>query len=617
MLKNRVDCIPLSMKSLSISRSLLSSLLLAAILTGCAANHLQDETRVLAPIPAAELNRASVLETQGKAADAAELYIALAAKAQPPARAQLQIRAARAYLSAGQTTPATKTIGTITRQDMTPSQQELLRLTEADLALLMDRPRDAIGLLERMSVQTLPSELKAKRLGTLASAQRLANSPLAAAKTLSDLDRLIERDDERLLNQVSLLATVSLLGNHELRELARQGSGAIKGWAEIALLTQQVGADPKQLETRYRQWRQDHSGHPALPELARAYTGTLSGGYANGDQVTIMLPRGGRFAAAARAVRDGIEAASREDTAGARPTLEFTDISTADRARSMHAKATQNGADYVIGPLQKPAVDALVAGHLLTVPTLALNEATRTDQRAENLFQFSLSPENEATEVANKAYAMGLRRALLLYPGDAWGERLANAFRQQWKNLGGALAGQSSYNPGGTSSDRTLTRLFDGGNADLVFLVATAEMARKLHPSIQTASKQPITVISTSHVHLGDFDPVRDAALVGLYFVDIPWMLDVGGTGPLSRRRLTGGADPLARLHAMGIDAYRLAPRLTGLAKNPGAYYPGQTGGLSIDRVGRIQRQLELGRFTDTGPRVADIATDQRQPDRR
>ncbi|AFL74276.1 penicillin-binding protein activator [Thiocystis violascens] len=614
MLKNRVDRILLStMRPTRAWR--LSPLLLAAILSGCAVNPIQEEARVLAPIPVAELNRATSLEAQGKTAEAAELYLALAAKAQPPARAQLQLKAARASLAGGQIAPAKTTVDAISRPDMTPSQRDLLLLTEADLALLTDHPKDAIGLLERMQIQTLPKELKAKRLGTLASAQRLANSPLAAAQTLNDLDRLLDQQDERLLNQVSLISTLSLIGNTGLQDLTSTGSGAMKGWAEVALLTRNAGADPQPLEARYRQWQQRHSGHPALPELASAYTGTLAGGYANGDRISILLPRGGRFAAAAKAVQDGIEAAGRADRAGQRPSLNFTDISNADRSRGLHAKAIQDGADYVIGPLQKEAVDALAAERLLGVPTLALNEATRTDKRAENLYQFSLSPENEAAEVASKAYAMGLRHALLLYPASAWGERLAGAFRRQWSHQGGTLTRQSSYQPTGASADRVAAKLLGGADADLVFLVATADMARKLHPSLQAASTKPIVVISTSHVYSGDFDPKRDAGLVGLYFVDIPWMLDVGGAGPLSRRVLSKGTDPLARLHAMGIDAYRLAPRLADLAKNPGAYYPGQTGGLSLDRLGRIQRQLELGRFTETGPRLADVTADKDKPE--
>jgi uncharacterized protein (TIGR00252 family) len=90
-------------------------------------------------------------------------------------------------------------------------------------------------------------------------------------------------------------------------------------------------------------------------------------------------------------------------------------------------------------------------------------------------------------------------------------------------------------------------------------------------------------------------------------------MLNSRREGALSRRRLSGSsfevANPLARLYAMGIDAYRITPRLPTLAKSPGAFYPGQTGGLSIDSLGRVQRQLALGRFGEIDLVMRDGAT--------
>ncbi|MBK1721732.1 penicillin-binding protein activator [Thiocystis violacea] len=575
---------------------LLAASLAVALLSGCAMTQVQDEATILAPVSSAELNRAKALETQGKSADAAKVYLDLATKAQPPAQAQLQIKAAQAYLAAGQTSQAGRTMDAIAQPSLTAGQREILLLTQADLALITDRPKDAITALERMQTRGLPKDLKAKRLGTLASAQRLSNDPVAAARTLDELDGLLEDNNARLVNQLSLVSTLSGISQTQLQTLSHQGSGRMKGWAEISLIARQHGADPKQLDTQYQQWKQRHGGHPALATLGRAYADTLTGGYQASDKVVVVLPRSGRFAAAAKVIQDGIEAASRADSGGQRPALDFSSSSSA---------TTRKGVDYVIGPLEKSSVDALLSKRSLAVPTLALNEATRSTQ-VTNLFQFSLSPENEAAEVASKAAAMGAKRALVLYPKDAWGERLASAFRRQWSNLGGTVTGQASFDPSWSSYDKTLGSLLKGKDADMLFLVATAKMARKIYPQILAATDKPLPVISTSHVYTGNPGEAADQALVGLYFVDIPWMLDNTNSGPLSRRGSSAASGPLARLYAMGIDAYRVTPRLTSLAKSPGAYYPGQTGGLSIDSLGRVTRQLELGRFTKGGPQAAD-----------
>lgn len=581
-------------------------LLIAIGVSGCAVTPIQDESVVLAPVSSAELSRAKGLESQGKSGDAAQIYVSLASQAQPPAKAQLQIKAAQAYLTAGQSAEATRTINAIEQQDLTPGQQQLLLLTQAELALTADRPKDAIKSLERMRAGSLPQDLKAKRLGMLASAQRLDSDPVGAAETLDALDGVLKDDKARLDNQVSLVSTLSLLSQAELQKLSRQGRGAMKGWAQVALLTQGSGADPRQLDSRYRQWKRSHGGHPALADLGRAYAETLSGGYAAGDSLTIMLPRSGRFAAAAKVIRDGIEAASRADSGGNRATLHFVDSTNARRVRRLHASAVEKGASYVVGPLEKPAVDSLLATGSLPIPTLALNQATR-DSRATNLYQFSLSPENEAAEAASKGAAMGAKRALILYPSGAWGDRLANAFRQQWRNLGGTLAGQATFDPAWSTYDKTLGKLFGDADYDLMFFVATNTMARKIYPQIAKAAPRQTPVISTSHVYTGTVKS-EDKVLEGLYFVDIPWILDTDSTGPLSRRATKGAtaSSPLARLYAMGIDAYRMAPRLSALASSPGAYYPGQTGGLAIDALGHVTRQLKLGQFTANGTRLVD-----------
>jgi hypothetical protein len=574
----------------------LSALLTSVLLTACSTNPSTQQAHYLAPIPAAKLERAAALETQGKSADAAALYLNLASKVSAPARTQLQLNAARAYLNAGQTAAAQQTLDAIAAPSQLPAvQQALLQLTQADLALLDDRPQDAIALLKRLTVSALSPEQQRQRLGSLAAAQRLSHQPLAAAKTLSVLNQQLDDPNARLLNQVSLISTLNQLSDAELQNIVHDGDVRLKGWAEIAQLVRDAGDNLAGLPSTYRQWRQTHPRHAALPGLARAYVATLSGGYAPGAQVTIMLPRSGYFAAAAKAIRAGITAAYQADDPQQRPTLTFVDSTQDNRLLAIHAKAIADGVDYVIGPLQKSAVDDLAAQRMLTVPTLALNETTQIDKRADNLFQFSLSPENEAAEIANKAYARGLRQALLLYPNDAWGERLAQAFLQKWGALGGVMRGQARYATAEPNA-APLGKLLDDNAADLLFLVAaTPETARQLYPSIHLAAPPTLTVMATSHVYSGDADPQHNAALDGLCFVDIPWMLT-------AHQNVTHGrVDALARLYAMGIDAYRLLPRLTGLANNPGGYYPGQTGGLSVDQVGRIQRQLPLNCFSDGG----------------
>lgn len=339
--------------------------------------------------------------------------------------------------------------------------------------------------------------------------------------------------------------------------------------------------------------------------LSMSQAENVRGGYAAGDKVTVILPTKGPVADAADAVRQGVRAALGADDTAAKPVLTFAGGDEPAEVGDVWGESVKAGATQVIGPLQKPAVDTLAQGPALKVPTLALNQSTLGAKAAANLYQFALAPDTEAAEVANKAHAMGFGRALMLYPkGDA-GNRRADAFRGRWKRLGGSVAAESAFDPADKDFKGTVTKLL-GSQADFVFLAADAAQAREIYPLIRRGASA-LPVIATPDVYSGDADPARDKDLTGLYFVDLPWLLGVGAdTDPLARSKMRKGSAYLAtplglRLYAMGIDAYRLAPRLTALAKSPSATFPGETGILSVDSLGRVQRQLTLGRFTESG----------------
>ena len=56
-------------------------------------------------------------------------------------------------------------------------------------------------------------------------------------------------------------------------------------------------------------------------------------------------------------------------------------------------------------------------------------------------------------------------------------------------------------------------------------------------------------------------------------------------------------AGSLGRLYAMGVDAYRLAPRLGQLKALPDSRIEGQSGSLSMTQTQRIVRQLPWAQF--------------------
>ena len=56
-------------------------------------------------------------------------------------------------------------------------------------------------------------------------------------------------------------------------------------------------------------------------------------------------------------------------------------------------------------------------------------------------------------------------------------------------------------------------------------------------------------------------------------------------------------ANHLGRLYALGVDAYRLFPRIKQLARIQNSKLDGLTGSLNLDQQGRVMRTLKWARF--------------------
>ncbi len=335
----------------------------------------------------------------------------------------------------------------------------------------------------------------------------------------------------------------------------------------------------------------------------------VTGGYQGNETLAVLLPESGRFAGAAKAVRAGIVAAQEADPKEKWPKLRFYN-SAAGSISALVQQAAKDGARLAIGPLQKLAVKKLAGLATLPIPVLALNQVA-VAAKPSNLYQFSLAPEAEVTEAVDKAWSKGYRKAVILYPKGKWGDRMSQAFRRQWKAQGGTLVAAQAFNPKAKDLSGTVKKLSEQvAQADFIFLAAPPKLARQAW--VQTRSKlgTQTRVYTTSHIYDGHFDPKDDKHLVGLNFVEIPWLVKPTPDDAVSSKGLS---KQLPRLYAMGVDAYRLGSRLDWMAGNPQARVQGKTGILRLDSQRRIQRKLTLARMEATGS-VKRASSDRQKP---
>jgi outer membrane PBP1 activator LpoA protein len=326
----------------------------------------------------------------------------------------------------------------------------------------------------------------------------------------------------------------------------------------------------------------------------------------------VLLPENGDYASAAQAVRDGIEAAHQAMGNDRQVKLHFYNSSDVRHVPDLLRSAVADGAVMIIGPLQRKAVERLASEPSLPVATLALNRTASGQIPPPELYQFSLAPEDEAVDVARHAQAKGYRSALMIYPDTTWGLRIATAFREAWGGGGGVLEAGHRYPHDAHDLSEPLDKLFQVGQhgssgpfggtmADFVFLVGTAQQVREIWPQIQQRVHHRLPVFATSHVTDGHSDRFWVQELSGLYFVDIPWMIAPlhGEELPLKRFRTSSRrfGNDYQRLFAMGVDAYRLMPRLRKSPMHTDYLLKGRTGNLRIDPERRIHRELVLGRI--------------------
>ena len=293
------------------------------------------------------------------------------------------------------------------------------------------------------------------------------------------------------------------------------------------------------------------------------------------------------------------------------------------------SQVQQDGASIVVGPLLKPNVDELVRSNT-PLNVLAMNEPENVQNRA-NICYFALSPEDEARDAADHIWQQGQRNPLLLVPRTSLGERVTRAFAEQWQQLGGgtvlqqkfgsvselkmginsgsgialtgspvasSLPSQQATTIGGLTipappTDAQITA-GSSGNVDAVYIVASPDEIALIKPMIamRTGSHNGATLYASSRSAQGNTGPDFRLEMEGLQFSEIPML--AGDNPGLQQQALAAVNNDysLARLYAMGVDAWSLANHFSQMRQVQGFQLNGNTGTLTADQDCVINRKL-------------------------
>jgi outer membrane PBP1 activator LpoA protein len=317
-------------------------------------------------------------------------------------------------------------------------------------------------------------------------------------------------------------------------------------------------------------------------------------GHAAQLRIALLLPlRSNTLGAAAAAVRAGVQAAYEREKDGVSISVIETDGST-QNALSGYADATANY-DLVIGPLSRSEVTAIAqsAARAVAKPTIALAQPESAGDveivPPPQILAMGLSIEEEARQIANSVGAdKTMNKAFVISTNIVWQRRAAKAFSAKWQQLGLQPESMELGLSDGFLSASGLVQLkkrMQSENPALLFVALDAGQTAQLRLAVGADTP----VYGTSQLNplaLPDWQTAaRIDDLNGTRLLDIPWQLQPDHPAVMVYPQLVVNADQqrsadLARLYALGIDAYRVAREIA--ANHTNFELDGVTGKLLI-----------------------------------
>ncbi|WP_392566470.1 penicillin-binding protein activator [Utexia brackfieldae] len=391
-------------------------------------------------------------------------------------------------------------------------------------------------------------------------------------------------------------------------------------------------------------WQMQYPTHPAALYLPQSIYGDDAASTNNqqGKRVALFLPLQGTSKVFGEVLRAGyMEAARFYPNEPGQNVMVFD--TTSAPLPVLVKQAQEQGAEMIVGPLLKNDV-ALISQLNTAIPVLALNKINDDNQQTSavnaNICYFGLSPEDEAADAAKHIFAQGKNNPLIITVQSDLGRRVANAFVQQWHQLTssdvyvqyfnsaaelkqkmnsgvglqlqGDLLASQVLTPNQTNQANIvdLTAVNNTSNTnqsvtashaiDAIYAFATQEELEFIKPMLDMKAADDenptaITVVppiyTSSRSNSANTSTDYRFEMDRVQFSDMPLLVDDNDI--LSQLPKNIQQDySLARLYAMGIDAWRLANQFQAVQTNNQADIDGVTGQIIVSPGCQINRAL-------------------------
>lgn len=546
--------------------------------------------------------RGQRLAAEGKHAEAARLYAELAART-PAEHDNYELLSAEQWVFAGQPEAAEQAFAQVSPAARTalPTSRALVA---AEIALAEKDGARAIHELDTIPVPTATS-LAQNYWWLRGKAAFLTGHPLEGTRAMVERERYLSDPASLRASRDELFALVSDAAERGMPLKAPpQTDPVVAGWLALGPVAVEMARNPMHAGAALENWKRSFPQHPADDSVLTLAQTQIPAAAEFPDQIALLLPLSGRAESVGVAVRDGFIAAYLQQEPATRPRLRIYDVA-AETVAGAYRHAIDEGAGFVVGPLTKEDVAAVVPVNGAKTPELALNFLADSVSAGRDFYQFALLPEDEARIVARRLIADNKLRGVTIIADGELGNRVQKAFAEELALHGGAVLDGGRFDASRSDFSDIIKQILQvhlakgepsthRTDVDFVFVEGSAGAVRQIVPQLKFNYAGDIPVYTTSD----GFEPdaSANADLDGMSFPDMPWMVSADPvTGQIRdsvRAAWPTRAVRLGRLYAFGFDAYRLVPALKSKTISATGSIAGVTGKLYLDSGNRVRRDL-------------------------
>ncbi|WP_281546903.1 penicillin-binding protein activator [Pseudoalteromonas sp. PAR1] len=525
--------------------------------------------------------------------------------------------------------------------ESTPSVDQIQNKLYIALALEQQGKSDlALAQLQQLEPQLTQPEHQAwhkyltARVYASQGMPKLAMPFYFAASTLSSENNFTVAN----LNK-DLWQSLTQLSSYALERFNR-GSVVQQGWVNLALYHQVYLGAPVELHQAMNNWLRRYPGHPAAEVLPKKVTELVQIEPLEVNRLVVLIPQSGANERLGDALKAGVLAAL--DNRAITETL-FIDESLP--AEEIALKLSEFKADFVIGPLLKSNIEKLNTSQtLVDYPVMHLNSFDG-ERISQQHFFFALNPEHEVQQALERFLTAGYQKPMLLAPNNNNGQRLVEYFNTQWQRYS-EVKPQIGFYSDKADMPKTITGLLEvdqskerinvvkslfkqevesetrsRSDIDVIYILGDATETRLIKPYLDvnvSTFADRIPLYASSKSHSKQIDRTDKGDLDGLYFTELPWMLE----GQIQQHNLRQQYDSLwpehadinQRLFAMAFDATSMLGEVKQLSMVQGKRFTGISGDLSIASNGYVTRSLDWAQYKNKQIIAVDLPTEQPIP---